>query len=43
MPSRVDAELFNPVRRNRNPEDRDHLLGFMECLSEEKESRLCGV
>jgi phosphatidylinositol alpha 1,6-mannosyltransferase len=32
----VDAELFNPSRRNRNPEDRDHLLGFVGRLSVEK-------
>jgi glycosyltransferase involved in cell wall biosynthesis len=32
----VDAELFDPAKRRRNPEDRDHLLGFVGRLSVEK-------
>src|SRR5664279_810411 len=32
----VDADLFHPAKRNRNPEDRDHLLGFVGRLSVEK-------
>jgi len=36
MPRGVDAELFHPSKRNRDPEDRDHLLGFVGRLSIEK-------
>ncbi|MGA3372891.1 MAG: glycosyltransferase [Terracidiphilus sp.] len=36
MPRGVDAELFNPARRRRNPEDRDFVLGFVGRLSVEK-------
>ena len=32
----VDADLFHPAKRNRNPEDRDHVLGFVGRLSVEK-------
>jgi len=32
----VDAELFHPSRRKRNPEDRDQVLGFVGRLSVEK-------
>jgi glycosyltransferase involved in cell wall biosynthesis len=32
----VDAELFHPAKRKRDPEDRDHLLGFVGRLSVEK-------
>jgi glycosyltransferase involved in cell wall biosynthesis len=32
----VDAELFNPGKRKRDPEDRDQLLGFVGRLSIEK-------
>jgi glycosyltransferase involved in cell wall biosynthesis len=36
MPRGVDAELFNPGKRKRDPEDRDQLLGFVGRLSIEK-------
>ena len=36
MPRGVDAELFHPAKRNRDPEDRDHVLGFVGRLSIEK-------
>ena len=36
MPRGVDANLFHPAKRNRRPEDRDHLLGFVGRLSVEK-------
>ncbi|MGA3334769.1 MAG: glycosyltransferase [Terracidiphilus sp.] len=36
MPRGVDAELFHPRRRTRNPEDRDRILGFAGRLSIEK-------
>ena len=36
MPRGVDAELFHPRMRNRAPEDRDHVLGFVGRLSVEK-------
>ena len=36
MPRGVDAELFHPAKRNRHPEDRDHVLGFVGRLSVEK-------
>jgi phosphatidylinositol alpha 1,6-mannosyltransferase len=36
MPRGVDAELFNPGKRNRDPEDRDQVLGFVGRLSIEK-------
>jgi glycosyltransferase involved in cell wall biosynthesis len=36
MPRGVDAELFHPAKRNRKPEDRDHVLGFVGRLSVEK-------
>jgi len=36
MPRGVDAELFNPARRNRRLEDRDQVLGFVGRLSVEK-------
>ena len=36
MPRGVDAELFHPSKRNRSPEDRDHVLGFVGRLSIEK-------
>ena len=36
MPRGVDAELFHPAKRNRNPEDRDLVLGFVGRLSVEK-------
>ena len=32
----VDAELFHPAKRNRRPEDRDQVLGFVGRLSVEK-------
>jgi len=32
----VDAELFDPAKRRRNPEDRDFVLGFVGRLSVEK-------
>src|ERR1700676_4620831 len=32
----VDAELFHPSKRNRPPDDRDHVLGFVGRLSVEK-------
>jgi phosphatidylinositol alpha 1,6-mannosyltransferase len=40
MPRGVDAELFNPLRRNRNGHDRDQLLGFVGRLSVEKNVNL---
>jgi glycosyltransferase involved in cell wall biosynthesis len=36
MPRGVDADLFHPSKRNRNPEDRDQVLGFVGRLSVEK-------
>jgi glycosyltransferase involved in cell wall biosynthesis len=36
MPRGVDAIIFNPRKRNRQPEDRDHVLGFVGRLSVEK-------
>ena len=36
MPRGVDAELFRPENRKRDPEDRDHVLGFVGRLSVEK-------
>jgi phosphatidylinositol alpha 1,6-mannosyltransferase len=36
MPRGVDAELFHPSKRNRRPEDRDQVLGFVGRLSVEK-------
>jgi glycosyltransferase involved in cell wall biosynthesis len=36
MPRGVDAELFNPAKRKRRPDDRDHVLGFVGRLSVEK-------
>jgi glycosyltransferase involved in cell wall biosynthesis len=36
MPRGVDAELFNPARRNRPAEDREFVLGFVGRLSIEK-------
>jgi len=36
MPRGVDAELFNPGKRKRDPEDRDQVLGFVGRLSIEK-------
>ncbi|MGA2672498.1 MAG: glycosyltransferase [Terracidiphilus sp.] len=36
MPRGVDAELFHPAKRNRNPEERDQVLGFVGRLSIEK-------
>jgi glycosyltransferase involved in cell wall biosynthesis len=36
MPRGVDAELFHPAKRNRAPEDRDQVLGFVGRLSIEK-------
>ncbi len=36
MPRGVDAELFHPSRRKRDPEDRDQVLGFVGRLSIEK-------
>jgi phosphatidylinositol alpha 1,6-mannosyltransferase len=36
MPRGVDAELFHPAKRARNPEDRDRILGFVSRLSIEK-------
>ena len=36
MPRGVDAILFHPDKRKRDPEDRDHLLGFVGRLSVEK-------
>jgi len=36
MPRGVDAELFHPAKRNRRPEDRDQVLGFVGRLSVEK-------
>jgi len=36
MPRGVDAELFHPAKRRRDPEDRDHVLGFVGRLSIEK-------
>jgi glycosyltransferase involved in cell wall biosynthesis len=36
MPRGVDAKLFHPAKRARNPEDRDRILGFVGRLSIEK-------
>jgi phosphatidylinositol alpha 1,6-mannosyltransferase len=36
MPRGVDAELFSPGKRRRDPADRDHVLGFVGRLSIEK-------
>ena len=36
MPRGVDAELFHPSKRNRDPGDRDQVLGFVGRLSVEK-------
>jgi len=36
MPRGVDAELFTPNKRKREPGDRDHVLGFVGRLSVEK-------
>jgi glycosyltransferase involved in cell wall biosynthesis len=36
MPRGVDAELFHPNNRNRDPQDRDQVLGFVGRLSIEK-------
>jgi phosphatidylinositol alpha 1,6-mannosyltransferase len=36
MPRGVDAQLFHPSKRNRDPEDRDQVLGFVGRLSIEK-------
>jgi glycosyltransferase involved in cell wall biosynthesis len=36
MPRGVDAELFNPCKRRRAPEDREFVLGFVGRLSVEK-------
>jgi glycosyltransferase involved in cell wall biosynthesis len=36
MPRGVDADLFRPENRNRDLEDRDHILGFVGRLSIEK-------
>jgi phosphatidylinositol alpha 1,6-mannosyltransferase len=36
MPRGVDAELFHPGKRNRNPQDSDFVLGFVGRLSIEK-------
>ncbi|MGB8261691.1 MAG: glycosyltransferase, partial [Terracidiphilus sp.] len=36
MPRGVDAEIFHPRNRNRKPEDRDFVLGFVGRLSVEK-------
>src|SRR6266568_304553 len=36
MPRGVDAELFHPAKRNRHPDDRDHVLGCVGRLSVEK-------
>jgi phosphatidylinositol alpha 1,6-mannosyltransferase len=36
MPRGVDAALFHPAKRNRSPQDRDPVLGFVGRLSVEK-------
>ena len=36
MPRGVDADLFHPNKRNRTPDDRDQVLGFVGRLSVEK-------
>jgi glycosyltransferase involved in cell wall biosynthesis len=36
MPRGVDAELFDPAKRRRNPEDKEFVLGFVGRLSVEK-------
>ena len=36
MPRGVDAQLFTPEKRKREPDDRDHVLGFVGRLSVEK-------
>jgi glycosyltransferase involved in cell wall biosynthesis len=40
MPRGVDAELFHPAKRRRDPEDHDFVLGFVGRLSVEKNVRL---
>ena len=40
MPRGVDADLFHPGKRNRAPDDRDHVLGFVGRLSVEKNVKL---
>jgi phosphatidylinositol alpha 1,6-mannosyltransferase len=40
MPRGVDAELFHPEKRKRNPEDRDQILGYVGRLSVEKNVKL---
>jgi phosphatidylinositol alpha 1,6-mannosyltransferase len=39
MPRGVDAELFHPGKRKRDPEDRDQVLGFVGRLVVEKNVR----
>jgi glycosyltransferase involved in cell wall biosynthesis len=36
MPRGVDADVFHPAKRNRKPNDRDQVLGFVGRLSVEK-------
>jgi glycosyltransferase involved in cell wall biosynthesis len=36
MPRGVDAEIFHPAKRRRNPEDKEFVLGFVGRLSVEK-------
>jgi len=36
MPRGVDAEIFHPAKRKRNPDDREFVLGFVGRLSVEK-------
>jgi glycosyltransferase involved in cell wall biosynthesis len=36
MPRGVDADLFHPAKRKRNPDDREFILGFVGRLSVEK-------
>lgn len=36
MPRGVDANLFHPAKRQRDPDDREHILGFVGRLSVEK-------
>jgi len=40
MPRGVDAELFHPDKRQRQPNDRDHILGFVGRISVEKNVEL---
>jgi glycosyltransferase involved in cell wall biosynthesis len=40
MPRGVDADLFHPAKRTRNPEDRNRILGFVGRLSIEKNIEL---